>query len=173
MDVSETIQIIGRIPKGEAEPYFCRKDISKLGISCMLAMLSIINVFTTLYFSFWSILDFSTFLIVDIANGVAALLSPKKLAESVRQTEFFTVSFLQMLGNSKFINGFKNLPIKFVTLLSWAIFRIPVQTAMIPAIEIKKSILVFAPVRIASHVRFILPVKKLHTMLINIREDHK
>ena len=110
---------------------------------------------------------------VDIANGVAALLSPKKFAESVKHIEFFTASFSQTVGNSKFIKGPKSLLIIFVTLLFCATFSIPVQTAMIPAIEIKKSILALAPVKMASQVKFTLPLKRLQAMLISIKKDHK
>ena len=71
------------------------------------------------------------------------------------------------------IIGLKILLSKLVKSLFLAIFIIPDQKTIIPDVKIRKSILFLVPVKIASQVESILPVKKLQTMLKITMKAHK
>ncbi len=123
---------------GSVEPLLKRKVAIVVGIICSADVFKTQNKTMLWEAKFLSLFDFLNFFIAFNPNGVAALPSPNKLAEtfietaSIDSSDGFLKSFLKM--------GLKIFAINDVILESCAIFIMPLQKQIDPHMEKNKLI---------------------------------
>lgn len=136
--VEDDMSVGYKIFIGSVEPLLKRKVAIVVGIICSADVFKTQNKIMLWEAKFLSLFDFLNFFIASNPNGVDALPSPNKLAEtfietaSIDSSDGFLNSFLKM--------GLKIFAINDVIFESCAIFIIPLQKQMDPHMEKNKLI---------------------------------
>lgn len=136
--VEDDISVGYKIFIGSVEPLLKRKVAIVVGIICSADVFKTQNKIMLWEANFLLLFDFLNFFIASNPNGVAALPSPNKLADtfietaSIDSSDGFLKSFLKM--------GLKIFAINDVIFESCAIFIIPLQKQIAPHMEKNKLI---------------------------------